>query len=263
MPIAILEIPRSGLIDTAKAKELCENAGDRLHDILDVPDPGDKESRVTRGISDKIILRMSFTIGPSEYPDFEPGSFFPTTEQIESAGQSVLGLVKDSSLGVSQVVIEAWKDTTFLLREGETPKTVSPTTEEKLREIGSHLDKPRIRLILSSLYQEGVSIPKELGQVPENESQRVTLELGKRIAEIFGYKEPITAELEFAQEADTDVSVEFDCEIKPDTSLPEEVRKYMAESVLHILDSNQLTKEGSAEVWIRQGQPDTKVFNVV
>lgn len=169
MPIAILEIPRSGRIDTSKAKELCDKAGNCLHDILGVPDPEDKESRVTRSVLDKAILRMSFTIGPNEYPDFEPKSFFPTAEQIESAGQSVMEVVKNSPFGVSQVIIEAWRNTTFVLREGETPKPVPRITEKELREIGSRLDKPRIRLVLSSLYQEGVSLSKELGQAPENE----------------------------------------------------------------------------------------------
>ena len=184
-------------------------------------------------------------------------------EQIESAGQTIQEMIEGSPFGISQIVIEAWKDTTFVLREGETSEPPPPISQEELKRIGNHLDRPRIRLVLSPQKRGGVSFSKELGQAPENESNKATLKLAKRIAEIFGYEEPITAELEFAQVADTDVSVEFDCETKAGKSIPEEVRRYLAESVLSILDLNSLTKDGSGEVWIRQGKPDTRVFNVI
>lgn len=67
----------------------------------------------------------------------------------------------------------------------------------------------------------------------------------------------IEAEVEFTESADTDAAVEFDCD---GNSIPENVRRYMAESVLYLLDSTQL-REGSGEVWIRQGQPETHRFN--
>ena len=78
--------------------------------------------------------------------------------------------------------------------------------------------------------------------------------LAGRMTEILG--RPVVSEVVFAQVADTDVSVEFDCEIDG-SQIPEEVRIYLAESALHILESSPLTREGSAEVWIRQGQPET------
>ena len=174
-------------------------------------------------------------------------------EQIESAGQTIQEMIEGSPFGISQIVIEAWKDTTFVLREGETSEPPPPISQEELKRIGNHLDRPRIRLVLSPQKRGGVSFSKELGQAPENESNKATLKLAKRIAEIFGYEEV----------ADTDVSVEFDCETKAGKSIPEEVRRYLAESVLSILDSNSLTKDGSGEVWIRQGKPDTRVFNVI
>jgi len=263
MPIAILEIPKtiapSG-INTSQAKELCEKARDSLHDMLNVPDPRDKETRIVRKGLDETILKMAFTIGPNEYPDFKPKSFFPTKDQVKLAGRSILKIIKESQLGISQVVIEAWRDTTFLLREEEIPEPVSPVSEEALREIGSNLNNPRIRLILSPQKREGVSSLKELYLPPENGGyQEVALKLSNRMTEILGLKE-VTAEVEFADFADTDVSVEFDCETKPNNSISQEIRKYMAESVLYILDSCQSTKEGSGEVWVRQGQPERVVF---
>lgn len=263
MPIAILEIPKDSKIDILKAKGLCDSVGNYVHDELGVPDPNDKESRVSGEISGGTVLRIAFTKGPREYPDFKgQEAFFPTEEQIKSVGQSVLGMAKDSQLGVSQVVIEAWSNTTFILRaEEETPEPVSPVPEEVLKEIGSRLLNPRINLVLSPKKREGVSSLKESGPSSENENYReVTLEISKRMTEMLGLKEAIDAEIKFADGADTDVSVEFDCETKSGSSIPEEVRKYMAESVLHILDSSRSTKEGSGEVWIRQNKPETKVF---
>lgn len=260
MPIAILEIPKDSKIDVSQGKELCEKVEDCLHNTLGVPDPEDKESRVIRNSLGGIILRTAFTIGPNEYPDFEPKSFFPTRDQIELAGQSVLKIIKDSQFGVSRVVIEVWRDTTFVLREEEIAKPVSPVSEKILREIGSHLLNPRIRLVLSPQKQEGVSSSKELSPSPENGSyQEVALKLSNRMKEILGLKE-VTTEVKFADFADTDVSVEFDCETDPNNSISKEAREYMAESVLHILDSSRSTKEGSGEVWIRQGQPQRTIF---
>ena len=261
MPIAILEIPKGTSIDIWKAKELCGKAGDSLHDILSVPDPEDKEIRIIRNSLGGTTLRIAFTIGPNEYPKFEPKSFFPTKEQIESAGESVLEIIKDSQIGVSQVVFEAWRDTTFVLREGEASEPISPVSEEVLREIGSHLVNPRIRLVLSPQKREGASSLKELGSFPENKSyQEVASKLSSRLTEILGRKEAITAEVEFADFAETDFSVEFDCETDPNNSISQEVREYLTKSVLSILDSSRSTKEGFGEVWIRQGQPERIVF---
>lgn len=262
MPIAILEIPKEISIDIWQAKELCEKAGDSLHDMLKVPDPADKEIRIIRNSLGETTLRIAFTIGPNEYPDFEQKSFFPTKEQIKLAGQSVLKIIKDSQLDVSKVVIEAWRDTTFVPREEEISKPVSPVPEETLKEIGSRLDNPRIKLVLSPQKREGVPSLKEFGSSPENRGyQEVASKLSRRLTEILGRQEAITAEVEFADFAETDVSVEFDCETVPNNSIPQEVREYMAKSVLYILDSSQPTKEGSGEVWIRQGQPKRMVFN--
>lgn len=263
MPIAILEFSKDRKIDISEAKGLCDRVGKLVHDELGVPDQNDKESRVSGEISGGTILRIALTKGPHEYPDFEgQEAFFPTEEQIKSVGQSVLGMVKESRLDVSQVVIEAWSNTTFILREEEeAPILVSPVPEEVLRKIGSRLLNPRINLILSPKKRAGVSSLKESGPSSENENYReVALEISKRMTEMLGLKEAITAEVKFADAADTDVSVEFDCGTEPGSSIPEEVRKYMAESVLHILDSSRLTKEGSGEVWIRQNKPETKVF---
>lgn len=262
MPIAILEIPKNSQTNVSQAKELCEKAGDCLRDALNVPDLEDKECRVIRNGSEGTILRMSFTVGPNEYPDSKPTSFFPTKDQIESAGKSVLTIAKESQLGISQVVIEAWRDTTFALRKGETSEPVSPMSNEALREIGSCLDRPRIKIVLSPQKQEGTSFLKEQSLSLEMDNySKVAREISNRITEIFKFNEVVTAEVKFADLADTDVSIEFDCETESDNPITEEVRQFMAESVLHILDSNRSTKDGSGEVWIRQGQPERLVID--
>lgn len=261
MPIAILEIPKGKKIDLPKAEELCRRVGDCLHDKLEVPDKEDKEGRAIRTSLDETVLRITFTIGPNEYPKFEKKSFFPTTDQIESAGKSVLEIIKELKVDVSRVVIEAWRDTTFALREEEEiPELASPMPEKVLRDIGNHLSNPRIKLVLSPKKQEGGSSLKERDQPLENGgSEEVASELSRRLTEILGLKE-IKAEVEFTELADTDIAVEFDCDTEPGKLIPEEIRKYMAESVLNLLGSNDHTKEGSAEVWIRQGKPKV-VFN--
>lgn len=152
MPIAILKIPKDAAlseVDISQAEELCRKGGNCLHEVLHVPDPEDKETRVIRSDSEETVLRIAFTIGPNEYPDFKPKSFFPTEEQIQSAGQSVLEIIKNSPIGVSQVVIEAWKNTTFILREEEIAEPVSPVSEETLKEIGSRLHNPRMKCFIS------------------------------------------------------------------------------------------------------------------
>lgn len=230
--------------------------------MLKIPNPEDKESRVIRSGFDKSKLTVAFTIGPNEYPGFEPKSFFPTKEQIELAGQSVLGMAKESQLGISQVVFESWQDTTFILRKKGAPEPVPPVPDEALREIGSNLVQPRIKIVLSPQKREGISSLKEQGLSSENRNfQEVALKISNRMTEILEPREPVAAEVEFAESADTDVSVEFDCGVESSKIIPEEVRKYMAESFLRVLDSNRTTKNGSGEVWIRQGKPERMVFD--
>ena len=134
-------------------------------------------------------------------------------------------------------------------------------SEETLREIGGGLNKPRIKMILSPQKREGSSFSKEQNLSSEIEYQGIASEISKHMTEILKPENAVTAEVEFADSADTDISVEFDCEVEPNKLIPPEVREYMAESVLHILDSNRSTKDGSGEVWIRQGQPERSVIN--
>jgi hypothetical protein len=264
MPIAIFEIPREGSTDVPQAKKLCEDVGEIVHNALGVPAPDDKEIRVAEGTSDKPRLRIAFTVGPNEYPDYKPPSFFPTTEAIRSAGQAVAEAAKKSPLGISEAVVEAWRDTTFLLREEELPRPVSPMSAEDLKAIGRRLENPRIKLVLSPQKREGSSPAKEQDAVPQTESQKVSAELARRMAEILGSEVPIAAEVEFAAAADTDIAVEFDCEtVEGQAVLPESARRFMAKTALQVLDGNPLTREGSAEVWIRQGRPEVQEFEII
>ena len=54
--------------------------------------------------------------------------------------------------------------------------------------------------------------------------------------------------------ADTDIAVEFDCLSTGEDPIPEAIRQTAAEQLMSYLDTHQLTREGSAEVWIRQGR---------
>lgn len=235
---------------------MCEEGNDILHEILEVPDPEDKEVRIVEKQSaTSANLKFSFTIGPKEYPDYNPPSFFPTQEQINMAGKKILDRLKDSTLDISKIDIEAWSDTTFKLKEGKTSEPVSPVSSDELKIIGQKLDNPRITLAFSPQKQEGASTSKEIGISPDTEGREATKKVADNIGQILGI--PISIETIFAIEADSDIAVEFDCGVEPSLIIPENVRIYLAESVLHTLESLRIAKESSAEVWIRQGKPAT------
>jgi hypothetical protein len=264
MPITILETSRNSLAlreDVVRAKEFCDKIGNSVRDMLGVPDANDKESRVLRGDLGEDTLRIAFTVGPNEYPGFEKSSFYPEEEQIESAGQSVLNSAKESGFNVSRVLIEKWENTTFVPKKGEISEPASPISEKELKEIGSHLKEPKMKLFLSHKKQEGGPSSKEGDLSSENEKYKeVALKLSKRMTEMLGREDVVKTEIEFVDAADTDFSVEFDCETQPNKLIPQEARQCMAESALYILDQDKPTKEGSGEVWIRQGQPKTYTF---
>lgn len=255
MPISILEVPTGSLLRKDEARALCEKCGDLLHDTIKVPDPDDKEIRVVEIPSiTSPNLRFAFTVGLKEYPDYNPPSFFPTQEQINSAGQAIISRLNNSSLDIPKIDIEAWPNTTFLLREGPIEEPTAPVSEE-LNLIRQSLNNPRIKIVFSPQKQEGVSIFKESGTTPDNEASEAVHKLANRFGEILGTR--VKAETEFAIDADSDISVEFDCDVAPNSQISENARLFLAESALHSLESTRISREGSAEVWIRQGSPTT------
>lgn len=82
------------------------------------------------------------------------------------------------------------------------------------------------------------------------------------LAETLGLPEENGGQIELlvAEDCDTRFSVEFDCQPREGFIIPESVRQFAAKKVEHSLNTNSLTREGSAEIWIRQGKPAIDVI---
>lgn len=77
------------------------------------------------------------------------------------------------------------------------------------------------------------------------------------LAETLGLPEENGGQIELlvAEDCDTRFSVEFDCQPREGFIIPESVRQFAAKKAENFLNTNSLTREGSAEIWIRQGKP--------
>lgn len=112
--------------------------------------------------------------------------------------------------------MEPWSDTTFIPR---SPETIAPDLSRlpEFREIGERLYQPRLTLVLSPGKLRGISVSKE-GEPPKEESpyQALANEAHSLVAETLGLPEQIGSPVEVivAHYADSDISVEFDCQPK-------------------------------------------------
>jgi len=270
MPLCTLEIPRQQYVAMStefknqKVSDLCNVALNLTLQKLGIPDPEDREIRiVTSPKVSRPRLSVSFTVGPHEYPDFEPEAFFPTRSQIRTAGTHIQLIASASPFQVAETRMEAWKNTTFLIRSTDVPEPQPPKLSESLEKIGKCIKQPRICVAISPKMASGASLSKELEPSGEIEPFRgVAREISGLLAETLGLPEQtqIKSEVLLTCYADTDVSVEFDCQPKGSSLIPDELREYAARKVEQYLNRHQLTKTGEAEIWIRQGNPQTEII---
>lgn len=265
MPLCILEIPRvryQAMPESRDddAKNLCDAVLDCTIDGLNIPKKDDREARVAITDGESSRVSVLYTVGLHEYPNCEPESFFPTPEQTRSVCATIHSLATEYPFGVTETSMEAWSDTTFISRPSEPAEPVSSTQLEQFKEIGKYLDQPRMKLVLSPNKRRGISSSGKEGEPPREDDPYREVEKGisKLIAESLGLPErtEIQTELEYAHQADTDISVEVDFQLKPGHSITEEARGFIAREIEKYLNENTLTQEGTAEIWIRQGEPE-------
>lgn len=263
MPLCSVEVPRGAAPEVIqKAKKLAGESLEIVHRQLGVPDPEDLETNVVEDERKQAKLLISYTVGPNEYPDFPNPSFRPTDEQVTQTGKGVHAKASQSELKVSQVTIEAWVNTTFIFRDPEAPEPTLPA--EDLKEVGLSIERPQLRLIVSPEKQQSpTALPREVEPTTEPEPNLKFIEgVGIKLSEVLGLPEdsPIPVHVQPALFADTDFAIEFDCQSITGYQISEEVRTYMAQLIEQELNQNPSTRDGSAEVWIRQGQPDRHYF---
>lgn len=263
MPLCSIEVSKGAAPEVVlKAQELAAESLEIAHKRLEVPDPDDLETSVVEGKGEQTNLLVSYTIGPDEYPDFPESSFEPTDEQVSVAGEEIHATASQGDLEVAQTTIEAWKDTTFILRDLEAPEPTPP--DEDLKEVGLSIEEPQLRLIVSPEKQPGqTALPREAEPTTEPKQNLKFIEgIGNKLSEVLGLPEdsPIPIHVQPALFADTDFAVEFDCQPVSGYQISEEARIYMAQLIERELNQNPSTRDGSAEVWVRQGQPARRHF---
>ena len=273
MPLCTIEVPItqwSGL--PVSGKKEAEGWGrtvlTQTLDLLGIPDPDDKEIRIVTGNKDPWSkVTISFTSGLNEYPGFPSReAFFPSAQQVHALGVVVQALGQESSLRVGQTGMEMWKDTTFLLVDREAQPVVSggPGGLEAMKEWGRFIDNPKVTLVVSpAIMGQASPAGKESRSGSEPEPYADTARnISKLVMETLGLPEAAgqTSVVEPAI-ADCDFSMEFDCQPKPGQTLPEPVRQSLAGKVAEYLNSDPQTKKGTAEVWIRQGEPQAEIIN--
>lgn len=272
MPLLILTVPKQ----TGVNAEVLARTGNQILDevvgvaangdegsegkegILGIPDKEDKELRIMASSKvDRPTAVLSFTIGPNEYSGFENPAFFPTEEKKRQAGKKIKQLVEEVGLGEVGVSLEAWENTTFKLREKESEE-LQPhgLLSEEVKEIGRGVKEPKIRLVLSpDMIEAGGG--QERGQGWRRELDKhleLTEEMVRLMAETLGIPKEtrLRTEVLVADKADSDISVEFDCQTEGGL-IPQSLREYGAERLVRLL--NEELPVGEAEVWVRQGNP--------
>lgn len=259
MPLAEFQLIE-GRVPVEKARDICEKSLDIVHSEFKIPDPEDREVRISSGNTNK--LGIEYTTGE----EYEKGvDFHPDTTAINIAGKQIQQIC-ENRVDKVKTEIRAWGDTTFILREVNDSIPTPPFSQEEIRRIGSYIQAPRIKLFISpNHYREviGPSSP-ELSSVSQSETElfnKVTSEISRQFSEILGIPtESFSSDVIVPLDADADVSVEFDCQTQPNQQIPEELRKYLAGIVEKIINEDSLTKNGEGEIWIRQNQPDETVF---
>jgi len=263
MPLCSVEVPKGvGPEVVQKAQGLALKSLKIVHQLFEVPDPEDLEINVIGGEGEQTGILISYTVGPNEYPD-SPNPFFePTDKQINQAGKEIHVKANQGNLKVAQTTIEAWDNTTFIVCNPEAPGPTQPP--EDLKGIGRLIKKPRLTLIISPKKQQGsVALPREVEPTTESEPNHKFIEgVGKKLSEVLGLPEdtPISIHVQPTLFADTDFAVVFDCQPDPSYQISGIARTYMAQLVEQELNQNPSTRDGTAEVWVRQGQPISRHF---
>jgi len=258
MPLCTLEIPRveSGLSDSEEIA-VCNKSLDLTLKGLDIPE-WDREYRVV--VSNEISepkLTISFTAGSDEYKTgriFNPSrkKIFETTKLIQSDP-----LI--SEFGIGSIVMEPWVNTTFISRPEDKESVLSIPPVEFISRTPEEVGEVRIKLAISPEKMNRHSVSPEVEQFLENQHfNKVGQETSSLIKEALQLPEKSDMRIEILPThlVQTDVSIEVDFMTISKPLLSEE-REFIAKSIMQILDKDSSTSEGSATIWVRQGESDS------
>lgn len=279
MPITILEVPKSTWDDLVaeegedgqvkireEARALCEAISDEVHTMLRVPDPEDKAIRVIttdRPEVDSASVTIAYSTGDNEYPDCKRRAFKPGGGLQSQLLGALFWKVRRTSFGISQTRIEAWGNTTYIVRSLERDSSDLAVSEEELEYARELIDSVRLRVFISPSRLEwagGQSLPEGVSS-PENAYGGAAGEIAGSIRETLGLPEDadVTSEVYVAMEADGDISVELDFLLQDENHvMSENVRRLLAYVIEQSLNDHELTQEREesyAEIWVRQGFP--------
>jgi len=242
-------------------EKLCKDIG-TLFNTMTGAELWDSEVGETISVeSEDEGIKIACTVGDNEYPDRPDPSFRPTDETIDATGAAIVDLIKKSGANVPKLVVERWSDTTFMGYEQSEVEADELQEPEDLAQnpVEKFIDEPVMKVVVTSTAE---SIAQSGGDVKEFESGFAT-EFQKKLVGIspnakafFGN---VSVVVKVVVMREVDFSVEFDGDIKGD-KMPEDIRGYMANAALHTI--NGIKPNCTGEVWIRQGQPNTKVYPV-
>jgi hypothetical protein len=139
-------------------------------------------------------------------------------------------------------------------------KDKKPLSEEAKAELSSKVKEPSITLFLSPNMREGITSSKESETKVGDPFVEAVSEVSTSIGETLGLPE-VKSEVVWTEIADSEVSVEFDCQVEGDYRISSDVREAAAKSVEDALNRNLHTRDRETEIWIRQGSPEIETFS--
>ena len=246
-PIAELAIPFDVFLKKGRGdlKNICTMALDETLKGLRIPDPDDRELKINvlpTGVAAK-DLHISYTFGKDEYGQ---GKVFNPTKRMQKTCRSIFRAVKPE--GINRVVLEGWKDTAFMIRDGEKmTDDVEIIVPDRFKNGINLQGSTTVRLALSqSMFEDGF-----------NGSEGRYRDIAKQVLSLFGNGK---VEIQRPDQADTDIGVEVDLSLENEKFSDEEM-KYLMRKVESYINKNGLTgnMEKSATIWVRQGEPVTVV----
>ena len=246
MPISILETANSQL-EKEKIRSLLERINASIHKALCVPDEGDQEIRwLTNSEFVSNSLKIAFTVGDNEYPDFEPSSFYPTVEQLKNLNQVIEEILQKLDF-TAQIIIESWANSSFVFLENLPSENEMEAVDEniEIKELIGHL-------------QINAFISPDLNKNNPDVVQALFLEqLKNKLAQFLKInQENIDCQLIFPDLADTDISIEIDCIKTGKNNLSISQRELILGLVMEFLQEKITEKNLTAEIWLRQGEPE-------
>ncbi len=240
-PLFTIEVPNPA--QEAEAVKFYNKIADKTLEKLGIPDPDDKEVAVVHTDGKPNVI-ISFTKGADEYGVGE--IFDPPKELIDSVAQELSNT--ESPLGITEIKMEPYKNSAFLIRELEREEPIAPISEEELKTIGKNIESIKTKIVLSPDKEEFLISQNGNGLEINNS-------IIKTISETLGLPEDISVQNDeiTAIYADTDLSSEIDLRTKDGSVVNPEIMEYLAQKIEQLLNQNPNTKDGSAEIWVRQG----------